>query len=386
MQGPDEPVDHDSAAIGFRLRRATVAVGVGALVAAASGQAADQRATLPSPFLPVRAAPPLPASAVPTETRFPGRLSTNQAVRVSIDRSGKPFHVLVFDRIEISGKGDYSFVVPAPVEDVRVVAGSASEPGLRSGAVVWQGFSPGRRLLSAAVMLRTAAAASALPLRIEIQGPEVRLVNTTYASATVVDAKVSAGSLAGALDAARAALELGIPAPAQVVDAAGAVRQAQAIARVPVRVRGVIRFTKGPPRTLEEVVARRPLQIEGRGDVRTLELSVSVPRPASLLRPPGAHRWVGLARTGRLAGGRKTTRLAESRLLSAALAGQFQEFLANPDLNGVARTAYRYVLVERPQAATVEPSGGTSEWPVAVAVALGVIAAAVGGLVLWAHS
>jgi uncharacterized protein YaiE (UPF0345 family) len=334
----------------------------------------------------VRGTPPLRASAIPTETRFPGRLSTNQAVLVSIDRSGEPFRVLVVNRISISGKGDYSFVIAAPVEDVRVVAGSASEPGLRSGAVVWQGFSPGQRLLAAAITLRTAAAASALPLRVEIQGPKLRLVNTTSASATVVDAKVSAANLAGALDAARAALELGIPAPAQVVDAAGAVREAQTIARIPVHVRGVIRFSKGLPRTLEEIVGQRPVQIVGNGNVKTLELSVLLPQPVSLLRPPGAHRWVGLARTGRLAGGRKTTRLAESRLLAAALARQFQEFLANPDPNGVARTVYRYVLAERPEAVVVEPSGHSSEWPVAVAVAFGLIAAAVGGLVLWAHS
>jgi hypothetical protein len=111
-----------------------------------------------------------------------------------------------------------------------------------------------------------------------------------------------------------------------------------------------------------------------------------VPQPASLLRPPGAHSWLDLARSGRLAGGRKGTRLAASRLLAAALALQFQEFLANPDMNGVTRTAYRYLVGERPQAAAVETSHRSPGWPVTVAVVLGLLAAAVGALVLWAHS
>jgi hypothetical protein len=307
-------------------------------------------------------------------------------VRILIAPSGKPFRVLVIQRIAITGKGDYSFVVPAPVEDVRVVGGSASEPGLRSGSVVWQGFSPGRRLLSAAITLRAAATAAALPLRVEIEGRELRLVNTTSASATVMDANVSAVDIARALDAARAALELGTPTPTQVLQAAGAVRNVQMVARVPLRVRGTIRFANGPPRRLEKIVGQSPLQIAGSGTLRALELSASVPRPASLLRPPGAHHWLDVARSGRLVGGRKATRLAAGRLLAAALALQFQEFLANPDMNGVARTTYRYLLAERPQAAVVEASGRGLGRPVAVAVVLGLIAAAVGTLVLWAHS
>ena len=294
--------------------------------------------------------------------------------------------MLVVDRIAINGKGDYSFVVPAPVEDVRAAAGSASEPGLRSGAVVWQGFSPGRRLLSAAVSLRTVAAASALPLRVEIEGPELRLVNTTSASATIVDANVRPVDIARALDAARAALELGTPAPTRIVDAIGAVREGQMLARVPLQVRGAVRFAKGPPRPLNEIVGQSPIRIAGDGSLKALELSVSVPHPGSLLRPPGARRWLDLARSGGLAGGRKGARLAVSRLLAAALALQFQEFLANPDQNGVTRTAYRYRLGERPQATAVKASGRSPGWPVAVAVALGLIAAAGGALVLWAHS
>jgi hypothetical protein len=342
--------------------------------------------TLPSPFFRLRAEPPLQAAAAAPETRFPGRLSSTQMVYVSIDSSGQPFRVIDVDRIAITQKGDYSFVLSGPVEDVRAAAGSASEPGLRSGAVVWQGFSPGRRSLAAAITLRTEAAVSALPLRIETEGSELRLVNTTSASSTTVDANVPVVEIAQALDAARAALEGGTPTPAPIVSAVGAMREVHVVARVPLRVRGRIRFAGAPSRPLDAVVGQDPLRIAGTGALKALELSVSVPDPASVLRPPGVRRWLDLARSGRLAGGRSTTRLAVNRLLAAGLALQFRQFLPNPDLNGVTRTSYRYELAERVQAPVAEPSGDGSSWLVPLAVALGLVVAAVGGLVLWAHS
>jgi hypothetical protein len=385
VQEPDESLDNDPAAIGIRLRRAALAVSAVALVAA-PGVAGASLTTLPSPFFPLRAEPPLRGSAAATETRFPGRLSSTQTVSVSIDSSGQAFRVIDVDRIGITQKGDYSFVLAAPVKDVRAAAGSASEPGLRSGAVVWQGFSPGRRLLAAVITLRAEAAVSALPLRIAIEGSGLRLVNTTSASSTTVDANVPAAEIARALDAARAALKGGTPTPAPIVSAVGAVREVHVVARVPLRVRGTVRFAGAPPRSLDAVVGQDPLRIAGAGALKAFELSVSVPEPAAVLRPPGARRWLDLVRSGRLAGGRSTTRLAVNRLLAAALALHFRQFLPNPDVNGITRTSYRYALAERPQAAKIQAPGGRHGWPVSVAVLLGLVAAAVGALVLWAHS
>lgn len=71
------------------------------------------------------------------------------------------------------GKGDYSLVITAPVEDVEPALGYGSTPGLRTGAVIWQGFSPGARTLAAVITLRRAAAAPALPLRIEIENGRI---------------------------------------------------------------------------------------------------------------------------------------------------------------------------------------------------------------------
>jgi len=385
VQGPHEPRDHDSAAIRIRSRQTALVAAAGALAAAPIGHAAGP-ATLPSPFFPLRTAPPLSTHAAAAETRFPGRLSSTQYVIVSVDSAGRPFRVVDVDRIHIEEKGDYSFAIAAPAEDVRPAAGSASDPGLRTGAVVWQGFSPGRRLLGAAITLRPGTAVPDLPLRIEIEGSELRLVNTTVATVTTVDADVAAVDLARALDILRAALIAGTAAPPPVVKAAGAVRAARVVAQVPVRVSGTVRFAGGPRRTLTTVVGRKAVRIAGHGQLSKLELYVTLPEPASVLRPPGAPKWLALARSGRLVGGRRTTRLAVKRLLAAGLALQFREFLANPDARGVTRTSYRYELGTPARAATVtEPKAGTP-WLVFVGAAVGVAAAACAALVLWAHS
>jgi hypothetical protein len=385
VQGADGPVDHDPAAIGVRRAALVVAAFALATVASPSAQGRWDIVVLPSPFSPLRPAPPLPASAAAAETRFPGRLFSRQAVRVSVDTSGTPFRVVDVDRILIGKTGDYSFAVAGPIENVRPAQGSGTKPGLRTGAVVWQGFSPARRVLAAAISLRPRAAASALPLRVEVGQSGVLLANATSASATAVDAPVSAVDVARVLDAARKGLATGTPVPAPLVNAVGPIRKPRVVAYAPLRVRGSIRLGSAPIRRIAAVVGSKPLRIRGRGELKALDLSISVPEPATVLRPP-ASSWIGAARSGRLRGGRAITRRAVARLLEAALAVQFHELLANPDGSGTSRTSYRYVLARRPHpvAATHTSSGGG--WVAPLAIGLGIAAAAVGGLVIWAHS
>jgi hypothetical protein len=385
VHGADEPRNHDPAAVTIRIRGAGLAA-LASVIVATPAHAARQPTALPSPFFPVRSTPPVRASPVATETRFPGHLSSSQVVRVSVDASGRPLRIVDVDRIGVAAKGDYSFVIAAPVEDVRAAAGSGSEPGLRSKAVVWQGFSPGRRLLAAAITLRVGAAARALPLRIDVGQAGLRLVNMTSTTVTTIDAPVAASDIARALDAAKGALEARTPVPATVVDALGPVRNVRVGVQVPLRVRGTVRFSGRPSRQFARVVGGRPAEIAGTGSLKALELTVAVPNPASVLRPPGRGRWLDLARSRRLAGGREATRLAVNRLLSAALALQFRQFLANPDPGGPTGTSYRYQLaLPIAQPAAEKPESG-HPWLVTVSIALGVVAATTAALVLWAHS
>jgi hypothetical protein len=384
VQRPDEPVDHDPAAAKV-LTRAALAAGACAVVTAPA-YAGSQPTALPSPFFPVRATPPVQASPALTEPRFPGHLSSSQVVRVSVDASGRPIRIVDVDRIIVAAKGDYSFVIAAPAEDVRIAPGSESEPGLRSSAVVWQGFSPGRRVLAAEITLDPGLSARALPLRIEVGRTRLRLVNTTSATATAAEAPVRPVEIARALDDAKAALAAGVPIPAAVVDALGPIDNIRVTVQTPLHISGTVRFRGQAPRRFIRVVGRRPVDIAGKGALDALTLSVDVPDPVLVLNPPGARRWLELARSGRLTAGRATTRLAVNRLLTAGVALQFQEFLANPDVKGAAKSSYRYELAVRAPEAGAAKSRSGHGWLVALAVALGIVVAATAALVLWAHS
>ncbi|HYX75898.1 MAG TPA: hypothetical protein VE757_01865 [Gaiellaceae bacterium] len=386
MQGPDEPGDHDPAAIG--IRRAAAALAACALTGAAgaAAQSPGRIVVLPSPFSPLRPTPPLPATAAGAETRFPGRLVMSQRVRVSVDGSGRPFRVVDVNLILMTRKGDYSFVVAGPIEDVRPARGSSAQPGLRTGAVVWQGFSPGRRALAAEITLSPRAAVSALPLRIELGPSGLRFVNTTSATAKAVDGRLPTLGVARILDSAREGLATQAAVPAPVLNATGPIRNVSVSAFVPLRVRGTVRFDGEPTRRIAAVVGRAPVRIRAIGAPKALDVSVSIPEPAAVLRPPGSQTWVDAARSGRLPGGRALTRLAVTRLLTAALALQFRQLLANPDAIGTSRTSYRYVLAQRARPVAAPDAGGGRDWVAPLAIGLGLATVAVGGLVLWAHS
>jgi hypothetical protein len=357
---------------------------LGLAVVPAAGAYAPQVA-LVSPFTSARETPPFRTSAPGVETRFFGRLASTQAVTVTIDRSGRVTRVVDVDRILVGRKGDYSFAVKGPIEDVRAAPGSESEPGLRTGTVVWQGFSPGRRLLAAAVTLKTDAAVRALPLRIELAGSTVKFVNTTSASAQTNEAPTLAAQIAEALDASRAALARDVPVSAPVVRALGPIRTVLIRGFAPLRVTGVAELPGGERRRISTAVGRRPSEVKLPDAPRSLALTVTIPAPATVLAAPGGGRWTDLVRSGRLHDGQALTRAANERLLAAALAGQFREFLENPDPSGPTRTSYRYVLPEAAKAAVVRTEGGGSPW-LAVSIAVAAAVAVLGGIVVWAHS
>lgn len=353
-----------------------------------AAEARADYATLPSPTAPVRASPPLRArQATVLERRFPRRVNATELVRVSVDDEGRPVRVVALNTLTVTGTGDYSLAIPAPVEDVAAAPGSQSEPGLRTGAVLWQGFSTRRRVLAARITLRPGPAAAALPLRIVVRSgarTEVELRNATAVTTTAPASPVPPTALAQALDFARIGLERRQPVTAQGVPVAGRLRTTKVTAAIRLRVRGVVRLAGGAER-LDELVGGRPLRIAGRGALRDLYLTVTVPPAARFLSPPGGESWQEDA--GRELHGSRGTLLAVRRLLEAALANEFQAFLSNPDPAGTTRTTYAYRLVELTPAPPRQKDEGRSGgvW-VPVAVAMGLIVAAVGGLVLWAHS
>ena len=164
MQDAHNGDDHHPAGL---IRLAAVAA---ALIAATAAHAAEPRfVALPSPLTPLTASPPIGGGASAGGEGHPHRVIATLSVRVSIDAAGAPFALRATQRLDVRRIGDYAFTIGAPLDEpARPRAGSTRRPGLRTGAYLWQGFNPGRRILAASVELELRAAA-ALPLRIEVE-------------------------------------------------------------------------------------------------------------------------------------------------------------------------------------------------------------------------
>jgi hypothetical protein len=190
-------------------------------------------------------------------------------------------------------------------------------------------------------------------------------------------------AVARALDDAYRAVSRGRPATPATIPLSGPLRTRRVVGSVPLRINGTYRLGDARRVRLRTVLGRRPLAL-GKGELRALDLAVGIPDAAQPLRPPRGRTW--LQETRRRAFRRDAVAVAVDRLLAAALATQYHSFLANPDPGGPVRTSYRFVLGAAPRPA-VQPhrEGSDSPW-LAVGIALALGLAAVGGVVLWAHS
>ena len=102
------------------------------------------------------------------ETKLPGSATDDERITVGFDLSGRPDRVHVVQRLHLSGLGDFRFKVPGPAIDVSGLPGSEEQPGLRKGAVLWQGFSPGHRTLAAVLDLHPKLEGPRLPLAVHL--------------------------------------------------------------------------------------------------------------------------------------------------------------------------------------------------------------------------
>jgi hypothetical protein len=302
------------------------------------------------------------------ERRFPRHLDAAVLVRVGLDRSGRPVRLSALDRLVVRGTGDYSFAIPAPATSVAVGPGSQSAPGLRSGVVLWQGFSAGNRVLVARIVLDASRGAAALPVRLTIRRGELRLENSTATHVTVTTGHAAPASLAAAFDAARAAVRSAQLLAAPAVTFVGPARTEELLVRARLHVTGSYRFTDGRTRRLATSLDEEPLRVSGRGDLRGLALRVDAESPLEPLRAADPRDF----------------RTAARLTLESALAAQYQRFLANPDPAGKSATSYRFAFAA-PEAARADADGSSNPW-LAIGIAAAAAVAAAGGVVLWAHS
>jgi hypothetical protein len=360
-------------------------------VAPAAAAAAGTPILLPSVRTSLTPGPPLAGANSPTESIFPRGMSSVQRVLIGVDAVGKPVSVAVVQRLMLHKLGDYSFAVSGPIADVEAVRGSDSEPGLRRDAILWSGFSPGKKTLAARAKLRVGLASAVLPLRLSIERSGTTVVvhgdNKSAAPGPVLLGPVSVQEVAKALTQTRRSLPLGRGAPDLYVTAQRVpVSQSEPIA-APLDVRGEFggvrfryRLGDGGPMSFTLRVPRAP-----RG--AKLRLAVTPVAPSRLLRPPGAATWAEAVRRGRVDRSRllelaSRARLAEAREL------QYQAFLQNPDATGRSTAVYVYETAVRRAVAPPPPSkdDGTSGVFGAILLATLAVGGTAGLVALWAHS
>jgi hypothetical protein len=416
--------------------RAAVTAALFGLAAAqgALGAAPYTPVPLPTPAQALTRSPPLQTTAPLFELQLPGRITSREQIAVGLDPNGAPVSVIATQRLTLDATGDYAFAVQGPVLDVVPTPDSDSEPGLRQGAILWQGFSPGRRLLGARAKLRVAESAPSLPLRISIDARVdgvpleggskrsgrldlgVTLVNATTASVATFEGDGVLSDIARVLDDLRKTVEGGGPYTQNLVrvrSSGGPLPGRKARVEAPFAVQGLIRFPHGTLNEVSVVNGRRvregiafagrlgdgaPLRLAVRvgGRARALSLpSVSIKATPALristLRPPRGQTWRGaVARRLIRTDGRTLLRTAIDTILRLARVRQYETFLANPD--GYARAgADRAVYLYRtaPPAASVAPprsAGGDGGVLVPLLLAIGGVLTAGALVVVWAHS
>ena len=389
-----------------------MAFAAAALVLPARAAASVQQVLLPGPTPYPSQSPPLvaggtlPAASLP----FTIHARADERVLVGVGAGGEVASLRVLHRLVLKGKGDYLIVVGAPVEDVLAGAGSDSQPGLRTGQILWSGFSPGRKVLAADALLRASDAGRFLPLRLHAVRTGSRY-SLTITNATTVAQIAYAGKgfpleLAGLLDKTRGESLAGVKLTTRYASVDGLVRVRKDPARTtaPLRIEGSLRFPSAPASALGGAVRGRTVSFAAvLGDQSPLSLHVDVrggggaPKlrvvawPTKLVRalaPPGAPSWAAAVNRRPIPADVLLRRLIDTRM-QLVRSDQYQAFLTNPDPQGTSRTVYVYETAAAPARnaapAAARRSGGGNGLVLVLAL-LGSVLGAGALLVLWAHS
>ena len=100
-------------------------------------------------------------------SQVPGRVRNHEDVTVSLGPTGAPAAVTDEQHLLIRGAGNYVVRELGPARAAVGLSGTVP-PVLELGTVVWQGFSPGRRLLSARLTLDPGIEAARLPMTVRL--------------------------------------------------------------------------------------------------------------------------------------------------------------------------------------------------------------------------
>ena len=270
-------------------------------------------------------------------SNVPGSVVNDEVVQVGVGGDGVPRSVLVDQRLALLGEGDYAVRERGPAR-AAVSLSDEPPPVTNRGAVVWQGFSPGRRDLAARLTLDPAIERDRLPLAVVVSftptggrpeplGAGGQLPGPGTATVTLTNATSQPADLPTATDAPAAAL-------AAPLDRALAVARAPSGARLP---------------STDDVL---PKAVTGTGPAR-------VPATQSLpLHLTGTFRLTGT--TGTVAGP-ATTPTPDGASLSGTLAGG-QSVTFTVEAAGAGRLDLDLTAVGALDARSLTPPGGAASW------------------------
>jgi hypothetical protein len=379
--------------------------------AAPSGAETPIVVSLPWPPAILPKEPPLapPSSGLlPISTRFLGRLTNRERVVVGIDTDGEPQSVRVGQRIGIGPLGDYVFTIAAPVRSVLPGPGTRSPPGQRENQIIWEGFSPGNRVLASEAELRSEDSVGALPVRVQVQTTiggrslsqgEVRsgplrvvltVTNVTAVAASSFTAEPDPADLDLVLARIRAAIKRNVFAEGLNLDLLSPRTRVSTKVAAPLRIEGTLRFAPGTARLAgaPSGVVHFAERLDGlrrgqfRLELRGRAISAGPPKMNLRVRPDAVVDTIRPSQAPRV-------RLARTIALELAYARkrQYDQFLASPDATGRSATTYIFRTTTASAPIVTSPADSSDDntlgWIVlGLVLAAGLPAAAVA----WAHS
>lgn len=359
------------------MRRLLVAgVAAAALWAPAAGAAPPVSLPWPPDVFP-RTPPLAPKSSgtlLPLPPRFVRGLDNRERVVVGIDEEGKPHSVRVLQTIVLKRLGDYVLTVPAPVVSVTPGPGTESQPGRRENQILWEGFSPGRRVLAAWAELDLAESVDALPVEVKVEPGAVTIRNATGVTVPSFTAEPDPASLGLVSGRVRSSIKADVFPEGLIVGLRGKKTPEQLRVAAPLRVRGTVR------------VGDASFPFAGRLDgVRRSEIRVPIPPGKPEVEVHIRPEDIELPR--RAKSPRELLAQTIALELTYARKRQFDQFLSSPDATGPSATTYVYrTTAPTPTTEPAATSGGEDNTVGWIVLGLGLAAALPVAAVVWAHS
>jgi hypothetical protein len=357
------------------LRLAVAGIAAALCVPAAS---AAPPVSLPWPPEVLPRTPPLSpdtSGVLPLPPRFFRGLDNRERVVVGLDEEGKPHSVRVLQTIVLKRLGDYVLAVPAPVESVTAGPGTESQPGRRKNQILWEGFSPGRRVLAAWADLRLAEAGAALPVEVNVEPGMVTVRNATAVTVPSFTADPDPVSLATVSGRVRASIKANVFPEGLNVGLRSTTTPQKVRVAAPLVVDGTVR------------VGDERVPFSGRLDgLRRSELRVPIPDGEPRVEVEVQTDEIELPR--RPSNARDLLAQTIALELTYARKRQFDQFLASPDQTGP--SSAKYVLRTAPKAAPtageITPTGDEDHMVGWIVLGLGLAAAVPVAAIVWAHS